>query len=74
MNSLGQSGVDKPEGSSSLSRMRTETSESRRIQKAELKLGAKIIPFFTFWYTGLLLPIRGTYDGKEEKQLEPEQK
>lgn len=48
MNSLGQSGVDKPEGSSSLSRMRTETFESRRIQKAELKLGAKIIPFFTY--------------------------
>lgn len=55
MDGLGQSGVDKPERSSYLSRMRTETSESRRVQRAELKLGEKIIPSFTYLVYGIVI-------------------
>lgn len=48
MDDPGQSGVDRPEGSSSLSKIRTETSELRKVQRADLKLGEKIIPSFTY--------------------------
>lgn len=42
-------------GWTSLSRMRTETSESRRVQRAELKLGEKIIPSFTYLVYGIII-------------------